>query len=73
MAFAAAPVFLLMAIIAYLQHPPLCTAPGGLGYLSSMWFMYVVMSVVHSEPWLSLAWLPFKNAALKERRRKQEV
>lgn len=73
MAFAAAPVFLLMAIIAYMQHPPLCTAPGDLGFLSSMWFMYVVMCVVHSEPWLSLALLPFRSAARKERRRKQEV
>jgi hypothetical protein len=71
MAFAAAPIFLLMAIIAYLQHPPLCAAPGSLGFLSSMWFMYGVMCVVHSEPWVSLAWSPFKKAAQKERRRKE--
>lgn len=68
MAFAATPVFLLMAFIAYLQYPPLCTAPGNLGFLSSMWFMYAIMSAVHSGPWLSLAWQPFKNATEDERR-----
>jgi succinate-acetate transporter protein len=54
MAFAAMPVFLLMALITYLQEPPLCAAPGNLGFLSSMWLMYIVMCVLHSEPWLSL-------------------
>ncbi len=68
MAFAAAPIFLLMAFIAYLQYPPLCTVPGELGFLSSMWFMYGVMSVVHSGPWLSLARQSLKNAAPKEQR-----
>jgi hypothetical protein len=68
MEFAAAPIFFLMALIAYLQHPPLCTSPGSLGFLSSMWFMYGVMCVVHSSPWLSLAWPPFKNLLQKERR-----
>ncbi len=68
MAFAAAPIFLLLAFIAYLQDPPLCTAPGIFGFLSSMWFMYAVMSAVHSGPWLSLAWQPFKKAPQKEDR-----
>jgi hypothetical protein len=68
MALAAAPIFLLMAFIAYLQHPPLCSAPGSLGFLSSMWFMYGVMSVVHAGPWFALARLPFRNAARKPQR-----
>jgi hypothetical protein len=73
MEFAAAPIFLLMAFIAYLQHPRLCTVPGEVGFLSSMWFMYGVMSVVHSGPWLSLAWQSFKNAAPKEQRQSEKV
>jgi hypothetical protein len=68
MAFAAAPIFLLMAFIAYVQDPLLCSAPGSFGFLSSMWFMYGVMCVVHAGPWFSLAWAPFKNAARKQRR-----
>lgn len=68
MAFAATPVFLLMAFIAYLQYPPLCTAPGNLGFLSSMWFMYALMSAVHCGPWLSLARQPFKNSQQKKQR-----
>ena len=68
MAFAATPVFLLMAVIAYLQYPTLCTVPGNLGFLSSMWFMYAIMSAVHAGPWLALAWQPFNNATRKEQR-----
>ena len=68
MEFAAAPIFLLMGFIAYLQHPPLCTAPGELGFLSSMWFMYGVMGVVHSGPWLSLVWQSLKGATPKKER-----
>ena len=66
MEFAAAPIFLLMGFVAYLQHPPLCTVPGNLGFLSSMWFMYGIMSAVHSGPWLCLAWQPFKKTTPKE-------
>ncbi len=66
MEFFAAPIFLLMGVVAYLQHPRLCAAPGELGFLSSMWFMYGVMSAVHSGPWLSLALQSFKNATPKE-------
>ena len=72
MEFIAAPIFLLMGIVAYLQHPRLCAAPGELGFLSSMWFMYGVMSVVHSSPWLSLAWQFFKTAAPKRERQIRE-
>ena len=69
MAFAATPVFLLMAVITYLQNPPLCTVPGNLGFLSAMWFMYAIMSAVHAGPWLALAWQPFKNARQREQQR----
>ena len=68
MEFAAAPIFLLMAVVAYLQYPPLCTVPGNLGFLSSMWFMYVIMGAVHSSPWLALARRPFKSTMPKEQR-----
>ena len=71
MAFAAAPIFLLMGIVAYWQNPPLCTAPGELGFLSSMWFMYGVMSVVHSGPWFFLARRSFKSAAQEEQHKRE--
>ena len=44
---AAMPVFLALAIIGYLQPSPLCTIPGPYGFLTSMWFMYLVMAVAH--------------------------
>jgi len=72
MEFAAAPIFLLMGFIAYLQPPPLCTAPGEFGFLSSMWFMYGVMSVVHAGPWLSLAWQQVKNGTPSRSGHKQD-
>jgi hypothetical protein len=52
---AAMPVFLALAIIGYLQPSPLCTIPGPYGFLTSMWFMYLVMGAAHSAPWLPLA------------------
>jgi hypothetical protein len=66
MNFAAAPIFFLMAIVTYLQTfqaSMLCTATGGFGFISTMWFMYVVMAVVHSEAWVSLAWNTLKKAS----------
>lgn len=66
MAWAATPIFLIMAFIAYAQYPPLCTVPGEFGFLSSMWFMYGIMGAVHSGPWLSLAWQQLKNTTPRQ-------
>ena len=69
MAFAAAPIFLLMGFYRlFAASAALHGSRGSSGFLSSMWFMYGVMSVVHSGPWLSLAWQSFKTAAPKKER-----
>ena len=52
---AAMPVFLMLAGVAYSQPSPLCTVPGPYGFLTSMWFMYLVMAVAHSAVWFPLA------------------
>jgi hypothetical protein len=52
---AAMPVFLALAAVSYLQPSPLCTVPGPYGFLTGMWFMYVVMAAAHAAPWLPLA------------------
>jgi hypothetical protein len=49
------PVFFALAVINYVQEPPMCTVPGDWGFLSSMWLMYLVMAIAHCPPWLSLA------------------
>jgi hypothetical protein len=51
MSFAATPIFLLMALVSYFQSPPMCTVAGDYGFLSTMWWMYVIMGVVHASPW----------------------
>jgi hypothetical protein len=72
MAFAATPIFLIMAVIAYAQYPPLCTVSGKLGFLSSMWLMYGIMGAVHSGPWLSLAREQLKNATPRQSGHKKD-
>ena len=54
MRLTAAPILLLMSMITYLQPSPLCVVPGEFGFLSSMWLMYAIMSVIHGGPWWSL-------------------
>ena len=54
---AAAPVFAGMALLTAAQGGPaaiLCSAAHGSSPLSGMVPMYVLMSVVHSPPWLGL-------------------
>jgi len=51
---AAMPAFLALAVISYVQPSPICTIPGPYGFLTSMWFMYLVMGVTHSGAWFPL-------------------
>jgi hypothetical protein len=53
--FAAMPVFLALAALSYLAPSPICTVPGPYGFLTGMWFMYVVMAAAHSPAWFPLA------------------
>jgi hypothetical protein len=66
MSYAASPIFFIMAFFTYYQMPGLCSVPGSYGYLSSMWFMYVVMGAVHASPWFLLVWEPLKRVRPKE-------
>ena len=51
---AAMPAFLALATVSYLQPSPICMIPGPYGFLTSMWFMYVVMAAAHSYAWFPL-------------------
>jgi hypothetical protein len=68
MSYAAAPIFFFMALVTYFQAPQMCTVSGNFGYLGTMWLMYVIMGVVHSGPWWSLACAPLARTRQKERK-----
>lgn len=56
-ALAAAPAFALMAALSFVGGPPsaLCSAGSGLLPLDGMTTMYLLMSLFHLPPWLTLA------------------
>ena len=52
--FIATPLFLALATINYDEAIYLCVMPGSFGFLSAMWFMYLLMAIVHGDCWVSL-------------------
>jgi hypothetical protein len=62
-ALAAAPVFALMAALSFVDGPPpaLCSAGSGLIPFDGMTAMYLLMTLFHLPPWLTLAADPPKG------------
>lgn len=53
--FVATPLFLALAMINYQEAVYLCVIPGPFSFLGTMWFMYLVMAIVHIDGWVD--WL----------------
>ncbi len=52
--YIATPVFIILAILTYRDAIYVCIIPGPLSFIGSMWFMYLVMAVVHADGWVRL-------------------
>jgi hypothetical protein len=50
----ATPLFLALALASSVEPIYLCAIPGPFSFLGSMWFMYLVMALVHCEGWFVL-------------------
>jgi len=57
----ATPLFLALAAINFQEPVYLCVLPGPFGFLGTMWFMYLVMAIVHIEGWLDLLRRPLRT------------
>ncbi len=55
--FAAAPTFMVMALVSAVSGGPLESFCGSGSSLTGMASMYALMSVFHAGPWLNRSWL----------------
>jgi hypothetical protein len=61
-AWLATPAFITLATVNYTLPTSLCTVPGPLDFLRSMWLMYLLMAVAHTTVWWDF--VARKNAKL---------
>ena len=61
--FLGTPLFLALAIINYGEAVYLCVIPGAFGFLGSMWFMYLLMALVHLDCWVNWFMRPMRGSA----------